>query len=117
VVIGLTEDADNAENARLALSQSGAESVDAARENWWLGLRDAEELHYKEAGGDFSADEVSYRRGFEAALHPERRGRTFSERQKELADSLGQVSSTKPFQLGYDRGQSHHKKLMEKNKG
>jgi hypothetical protein len=117
VVIGLTEDADSAENTRLALSQVGAETVDAAKESWWLGLRDAEQLHYKEAGGDFRADEVSYRRGFEAALHPERRGRGFNERQKELADSFGQVSSTKAFQQGYDRGQSHQKKIMEKNKG
>ena len=48
---------------------AGAESIDAARESWWLSLRDAEEAHYQTTGGNFQTDEANYRRGFEAALN------------------------------------------------
>ena len=31
---------------REIMKKEGAESVDAAREQWWVGLRSAEENHY-----------------------------------------------------------------------
>ena len=42
--------------------------VDAAREEWWVGLRSAEKEHYRALGGNFENAELDYRRGFEAAL-------------------------------------------------
>ena len=41
VLIILTEDETQADAAREVLAEAGAESIDAAREQWWLGLRDA----------------------------------------------------------------------------
>jgi outer membrane lipoprotein SlyB len=46
VLIVLAEDDKQAESARLALTESGAESVDAARKAWWIGLHDTEKEHY-----------------------------------------------------------------------
>jgi hypothetical protein len=42
VIIVEARDADRAEAARSALGAAGARSLDAAREAWWIGLRDAE---------------------------------------------------------------------------
>jgi hypothetical protein len=52
VVIGLPESPEHAVLARRLLASAGAESIDAAREQWWLGLRDAERAEYTKAGGD-----------------------------------------------------------------
>ena len=43
VVIAFADDDDVAERGRQIMSDSGAETVDAARESWWIGLRSAEE--------------------------------------------------------------------------
>src|SRR5215471_9735940 len=46
VVIALPEDEPAAKSIRGLLVRRGAETVDAARERWWIGLRDAEKEHY-----------------------------------------------------------------------
>lgn len=106
VVIALAQDAQIAETARTVLHRAGAESVDAAREEWWIGLRDAEREHYSKQGGDFNADEAKYRLGFEAALHPDCRGKTCKDMMGHLGKRYGEDSGTKAFREGYGRGQS-----------
>ncbi|MFS8084862.1 MAG: hypothetical protein ACMG6H_04475, partial [Acidobacteriota bacterium] len=96
-----------AENARAELQRDGAETVDAAREEWWIGLRGAEHEHYTSHGGDFSADEAKYRLGFEAALHPECRGRSCVDNVANLERKYGEDSATRAFHQGYDRGQRY----------
>src|SRR5579864_5848899 len=46
VVVAMAEDETAATRFRELLSAEGAETVDAAREQWWIGLRDAEREHY-----------------------------------------------------------------------
>jgi len=65
VVIAVADDEERADAARAVISREGAESVDAARDEWWVGLRDAEEADYTVDGGDFSVEEPTYRKGFE----------------------------------------------------
>jgi len=77
--------------ARVALSAAGAETIDAAREQHWIGLRSAEKEHYQDLGGDFERDETEYRRGFEAAL----RG---------SGESDERESTNYAFRRGYQRG-------------
>ncbi|MGH7845194.1 MAG: hypothetical protein ACREQW_08500, partial [Candidatus Binatia bacterium] len=43
VVIFQGDEGEEIQTGREALLQAGAESLDAAREQWWIGLRDAEE--------------------------------------------------------------------------
>ncbi|HJU56943.1 MAG TPA: hypothetical protein VJ715_20325 [Pyrinomonadaceae bacterium] len=117
VVIVVPEDEERAEGARNVLGQAGAESVDAAREDWWVGLRDAEEAEYAEPGRDFKADEPVYRRGFEAALHPHLRGRSYDDVQERLRELYRDTFEAEPFRRGYERGQSYHRALREKHKG
>jgi hypothetical protein len=116
VVIAFADDDDAEERIHNVLAQAGAESIDAARESWWLGLRHVEEEHYRTDGGDFHSDEVSYRRGFEAALHPQRRGRSYDECASELNETYREAASEKAFHRGYDRGQDYHKKVRETHK-
>ena len=107
VVIAFVDDAEIADQARAELSRAGAESVDAARDEWWIGLRDAEREHYTERGGSFDADEAKYRLGFEAALRPECRGKSCDDVQAKLNENYGAEASGQPFREGYDRGQHY----------
>ena len=62
VVVALVDDESLADGARDTLTAAGGTDVDAARNEWWAGLREEER-------GVYSPDEeTSYRRGFEAAL-------------------------------------------------
>lgn len=101
VVIAFADTEDVEKRARKVMEGSGAETVDAAREDWWVGLRDAEEEHYTTTGGRFQTDEVNYRRGFEAALAA--RG-----------DSATAGSDDEAYQRGYVRGREYQKTLRER---
>jgi hypothetical protein len=116
VVIAVAETDDRASAARRVFEQSGAESVDAAREAWWVGLRDAEEAEYTVDGGDFGAEEPVYRKGFEAALHPTARGRSYEEDSARLRECFGAECEEGAFRHGYARGRSYHEELVEKHK-
>ena len=116
VVIAFGENSAEAEKIHNIFRQAGAETVDAAAEAWWLGLRDAESEHYESVGGSFVTDEVSYRQGFAAALHPSRRGKSFDVRQSELRKHYGDVASQDAFRHGFERGQDYQKRNMERHK-
>ena len=111
VVIAAADDEEQAERARTVLAAAGAESIDAARESWWVGLRDDEEAAYTGQGGDFRADEPTYRRGFEAALHPRTRGTAYDESAGYLRECYGEACEHAAFRRGYERGQSYHERL------
>jgi hypothetical protein len=107
VVVAFADDEQIAENARAELMRDGAETVDAAREEWWIGLRGAEQEHYTSQGGDFKVDEAKYRLGFEAALHPECRGKSCADADEKLKRKYGADSTTPAFRQGYERGQRY----------
>lgn len=101
VVAVMAEDQARADAARVSLAASGAESLDVAREEWWIGLRSAERERYVAVGaGNFDADEANYRRGFEAAL---RAG----------VPSSTLASETEAFRRGFDRGLEYRDSLRE----
>src|ERR687892_2335713 len=77
VVVALVESTELVGRARETLAGAGAETIDAARERWWLGMRSAEQERYAEGAAAFQRDEALYRRGFEAALAAETRGRAW----------------------------------------
>jgi hypothetical protein len=116
VVIAVADTDEQGEAAQSALKESGAESVDAARENWWIGLRDAEDEAYRAQGGDFARDEQTYRRGFEAALHPQTRGTAYGDANERLRARYGDECEHDAFRCGYERGQTYHRELQERYK-
>lgn len=117
VVLGVTDDETQTEAGRAVLAQAGAESVDAARESWWVGLRDAEKETYVGQGKDFESEEALYRRGFEASQHPQVRGKSFDESATSLRQRYSADCDTDPFRCGYERGQAYQQSLREKYKG
>jgi hypothetical protein len=123
VVIALAEDDKTASSIRELLKTEGAESVDAAREQWWIGLRSAEKNHYESSGRKFSEDEKFYRLGFESALHARTRCMEFDQVSAEMDAALEDVQRQYPgeqveeaFTRGYQRGRDHYQQLCDENK-
>jgi hypothetical protein len=111
VVIALVEDDEVAETVRATLTSAGAESIDAARERWWLGLRSAEREGYEDGAHAFERDEAGFRHGFEAALGPGVRGRTWSESAEVLRARYGAEADSPAFRRGWERGQGYLRRL------
>jgi len=123
VVIILAEREGEASLLRELLKTRGAESVDAAREQWWIGLRSAEESHYSKSGKSFADDEEFYRLGFEAALHARTRCMEFDQVSAEMGAALEDVQRQhpgaqveEPFTRGYERGREYYQRLCDEKK-
>jgi hypothetical protein len=120
VVIALAGNAATASTVRDRLLRSGAESVDAAREQWWTGLRSAEQTRYADSGRNFTDDERFYRMGFEAALHARTRCMEFDQVSAAMDAALEDVQRRhpgvaveEPFTRGYQRGREHYQQLCD----
>lgn len=85
----------------------GAETLDAARDRWWMGLRDVEREHDSAHGQDFGSDENCYRRGFQAALHGEFRGKAYVDRVARLRELFPHDYNEISFRRDYERGQKY----------
>ncbi|HEV8610327.1 MAG TPA: hypothetical protein VGS98_09700 [Thermoanaerobaculia bacterium] len=107
IVFALVADEEEAERVRTALAAEGAESLDAARESWWVGIRETERADYERSGGDFAAAEPAYRQGFEAAMRPKFRGQSFEEAAEDLRDLYPEYFGLDDFKRGYERGLRH----------
>jgi hypothetical protein len=109
VVVGLSEREEEIESGRNVLIRAGAETLDAARENWWIGLRDAEAIGYSKPE-DFRQVEATFRCGFSAALEPAMRGRSFDEAAEYLKENYPASYREDSFRRGFERGQLYHQK-------
>jgi hypothetical protein len=108
VLVVLAQDDDQAEAVRGALVEAGAESLDAARERWWIGLRPVEAEEYAKSGGsDFDRVEPVYRRGFEAALAPDARGRAFEDVVEYCRRRDPDCAGDPAYRRGFERGQAY----------
>jgi hypothetical protein len=101
----MTEDED-ADAVRGALVLAGAETIDRAREMWWLGVRDVEKEKYTK-DANFDLDEAEFRRGFEAALQLRNRNRSFEECYQESAGQGPRVPKKESFKRGYESGRQY----------
>ena len=111
-VVAIVED-EQAETVREELKDAGAESIDAAREQWWMGLRDAEQRHYLAGGGDFERDERNYRRGFESALRSDLRGTSYERSLPALSEGNPDCYQEDCFRRGYERGARYYSALRD----
>lgn len=121
VVIALTDDEAETTLVRELLKAEGAEEVDAAREQWWIGLRDAEREHYSTLGKNFGNDEKFYRLGFESALHARTRCKEYDQVVNEMSAKIEDlereypgVKVAEPFTRGYERGRDYYQELCSK---
>jgi hypothetical protein len=123
VVITLSDSAGTTALLRDLLKAEGAETIDAARDQWWVGLRSAEESHYAATGRKFAEDEKFYRLGFEAALHARTRCKEFDQVSAEMSATLEDVQRQYPnanveesFTRGYQRGREYYQQLCDESK-
>ena len=125
VVIALADDEDEASRFRKLLKADGAEAVDAAREQWWIGLRDAEKEHYSthSPGKNFSEEEQFFRLGFEAALHARMRCQEYDQVVAEMSVQIEELERQYPdtevaeaFTRGYQRGREHYQQLCTESR-
>jgi hypothetical protein len=123
VVVVLADDESRAEAVRKKLHEDGAEAVDAAREQWWIGLRGAENEHYSKSGREFRDDEKFYRMGFEAALHARTRCMEFDQVASEMASDVEELKKKypdaaveEPFTRGYERGRDYYQRMCNQSK-
>jgi hypothetical protein len=96
VVIALAEDSAAAAAMRQSLEAEGAEAIDAAREQWWTGLRRSERERYLESGRQLGDGEKFYVLGFEAALHARNRCKQFDQVAAEMASALEELQRQYP---------------------
>lgn len=108
-----TEDGEELESGRRILDENGAETVDAAREKWWIGMRDAECETY-DSPGDFTRIESTYRQGFEAALDLPNRGKNYAEALNYLEKHFADICHTREFRAGYDRGHVYAQSILDR---
>jgi hypothetical protein len=111
VVLCLAQTELEADEARRILAREGAESIDAARHRWWLGLLDLVREHYNPPSPETDAHEDPFRQGFEAALNPEFRGKPWDQVVYLLAEQYRDWSDDR-FRRGFERGQRFHSELM-----
>ncbi len=104
VLFAFVNDDKEKQRAETVMKDAGAESLDAAHEDWWLGLRDDERTHYEALGENFELDQGPYRQGFEAALRRPCRGKTVDEAADCLKWSYPDTWDSKAFRHGYERG-------------
>lgn len=107
LVLVLAKDAAEEKRALNLMEEAGAQSIDAARKDWWLGLRDAQEEHYRALGHNFELDQDVYRAGFESALRRECRGKSPEEQSDCLKWWYPDVWNTEGFRRGFERGREY----------
>jgi hypothetical protein len=123
VLIALANDHDDASRLGHLLKAEGAETVDAAREQWWIGLRGAEQEHYSAFGRNLSEDEKFYRLGFESALHARTRCKEYDQVLAEMTVDIEELERkypgaqvAEPFRRGYERGRDYYQRLCGESK-
>jgi hypothetical protein len=113
VVVSFAADGEQADRSREALERYGSEGIESIRESWWRSLREKERSHYQATGSDFDRDELSYRRGFQAALHPKLRGKSYAEAEPDLRMRFKGEELTRAFRQGYERGLAYQTTVVE----
>lgn len=110
VVVALVDSDEDERHAEMTFAELGAETIDAARENWWLGLRSAEKEAYH-TEEDFDRDEPVFHVGFEAGCAADLRGVPFEDAEDRLRERFPDLYDEEAFRTGYERAQTYVRKF------
>jgi hypothetical protein len=111
VVIVLADGDARARRARDLLRDAGAQSIDAARDQWWVGRGDAEAIAYADGGPPlFARDEAIYRRGFEMALHL--RGEAFGDAAEDCRGLDPGLVDEVAYRQGFEHGVAYYHRTL-----
>lgn len=104
VVVCMASNSAEEEEGRDVLQRSGAETVDWARHQPWLGIEDVRRHHYVGPPPGENAPPDHFRRGFEASLDAEFRGKPWDQVLYRLAEEYRDWFEPR-FRAGFERGQ------------
>lgn len=93
--------------ARNLIEHAGARNVHTLRRDWWQGIRHEEREYLQARGMAFEPNEAAYQSGFEAALQPANRGRSYDECAAYIDAHYPEPGRTEVFRAGFDRGQQY----------
>jgi hypothetical protein len=115
VVIANAESENVADAARAIMEHNHADSVDAARERWWIGIREREADRYcADTPQDTAERERVFRSGFEAALQSDMRNKPLNKAGKRLRERHPDICEDEIFRRGYERGRRHLRTFQKK---
>lgn len=117
MVVVMAGDDSDAIAVRGIMESAGAETVDRAREMWWVGVRSAEKETYETHGGNFEQDERYFRCGFEAAQHSNNRGKSYDECRARLGERYPDEHKLESFGRGYERGRAYFETIEKRSGG
>jgi hypothetical protein len=109
VIVVTSEDDDLLAQSRQLMERNGAESLDAAREKWWIGLGDKDAADYDTP--QEARNEPLYRSGFQAALEPDLRGKSLQDGRSILKERFPLIHEEEWFQRGYASAQKYYSNL------
>lgn len=107
LLIVAPSDEGKSETVRQVFTQLGAEQVEEAREHWWHRLQESEAAAPGIPHDGFTATEVEYFRGFEAALDPRVQGQSYEEAVAFLHEKERAVYQEESFRRGFERGRAY----------
>jgi hypothetical protein len=108
VVVANAGTQNGATAARSIMERNRAEDIDAAREKWWIGIREGETERYCSAGEEPSPEgERNFRAGFEAALQPDMRNKPLNKARSRLRKQHPEICEDEVFCRGYERGRRY----------
>lgn len=102
-----------AETAEKVFAEFGAEQLDEVRERWWHRLRRSEAAASGRPHGGYTAEEISYLWGVEAALDPRTQGQSDEEAAFSMQKSEMAAYYAEPFRHGYEYGQARQQATHE----
>jgi hypothetical protein len=102
-----------AETAEEVFAEFGAEPLDAVRERWWHRLRRSDAVAAGRPHDGFTAEEISYLWGVEAALDPRTQGQSAEEAAVSRLKSEKAAYYVEPFRHGYESGQARQRATRE----
>jgi hypothetical protein len=112
-----------AASAHELLKAEGAETIDVARNQWWIDLRSTERKQYLKLNKNFDQLEKFYRLGFEASLHAQHRCQEFDQIASEMANHIEELHRHHPgaeiedaYRRGYERGRTYYEALCANTK-
>jgi len=115
VMVASSEEADKAKSA---LEASGAESLDAARKQWWVGIEELEQASSGTQPPRSESADTIYRRGFLTGLQPAPGDVSFETASARLRKELGDVVLQPAFRRGFERGREvAHDRIKELGAG
>lgn len=111
VVFALVDSDAEADDVRQRLARAGAESLDAARRQWWVGI---EQLGAQTGPQDGRKTlEIAYRMGFFAALHPEIADQSYDAALPRLRRKMGTLVGEPAFRRGFERGSEEARRRQD----